>query len=193
MNLGALLFGAGLLLVTVAWTLRPLFQSSDEPAPLTDDENPLKELYEQREAIYTAIRELDFDYQTGKIAEEDYKPLRDQYVAQGVEILKRIDELTGGDGRAALEAEIERQVAALRRQRGQPVAEPAAVASSGGREPTVETSTAVGPACPSCGHRGDPGDRFCSRCGTPLPVCSQCGSPLDSDDRFCARCGAPAQ
>ncbi len=135
MNLGALLFGAGLLLVTVTWILRPLLRSSDEPVPLATDVNPLKELYEQREAIYTAIRELDFDYQTGKIAEEDYRPLRDRYVAQGVEVLKRIDALTGGDGRAALEAEIERQVAALRRQRGRPAGEPIAVASTGNREP----------------------------------------------------------
>jgi hypothetical protein len=84
--------------------------------------------------------------------------------------------------RVDLEAELERQVAALRRQRG--IAPPPA-------------ATAVSPAaatvagdCPQCGQAYDAADRFCVRCGASLiQACPNCGHPYDADDLFCSRCG----
>jgi predicted amidophosphoribosyltransferase len=60
-----------------------------------------------------------------------------------------------------------------------------------------------GRACPACGEAYQPGDRFCVRCGGPLPqgeqvksplpqtgpVCPSCGAALQEGDRFCAKCG----
>ncbi len=55
-----------------------------------------------------------------------------------------------------------------------------------------------GPACPTCGHGYQAGDRFCVHCAGSLPgsqaatagpACPSCGSPVKDGDRFCARCG----
>ena len=74
---------------------------------------------------------------------------------------------------AVLEAEIERQVAALRTER---------------REARASKKRAL---CENCGKPFQSGDRFCARCGTPHPnVCSECGERHRPEDRFCTRCGA---
>lgn len=47
--------------------------------------------------------------------------------------------------------------------------------------------------CPKCGHRVEPGDRFCPYCGEMLEViryCPQCGFEVKRGDRFCRNCGA---
>ena len=48
-------------------------------------------LQAQHEAILIAVRDLDFDYQTGKFTEEDYLAQRENLMQSGVEILKQID------------------------------------------------------------------------------------------------------
>jgi hypothetical protein len=50
-------------------------------------------LIEERNAIYATIRDLDFDYQTGKLPGDEYAARRHQLVARGVEALKQLDAL----------------------------------------------------------------------------------------------------
>ena len=38
------------------------------------------------------IKELDFDYETGKLSKEDYKHLRDKYEQEAVRIMQNMDE-----------------------------------------------------------------------------------------------------
>ncbi len=73
-----------------------------------------------------------------------------------------------------LEAELDRQVAALR-----------------GRRRTIPQAAATAAGnCPQCGHAHDAGDRFCVRCGASLiQLCPNCGHTYDADDLFCAKCG----
>ncbi|VDM35439.1 unnamed protein product [Hydatigera taeniaeformis] len=48
--------------------------------------------------------------------------------------------------------------------------------------------------CGSCGAKVTAGEKFCSRCGTPLPpMCSQCGTLLVEGVKFCSNCGRPVQ
>lgn len=154
MDIGAILIGIALLVGIVAYVARPLFGR-----PYHDREggaasaSPHTQLTTRRDAIYALIRELDADYQTGKVNNYDYQALRKQYVAEGVSILKQLDTLTSADGRDALEAEIEAQVLALRRT--QPVTE------ATDRQPATRF-------CSQCGHPADPEDRFCSHCGAAL-------------------------
>ncbi|UCC63283.1 MAG: zinc ribbon domain-containing protein [Anaerolineae bacterium] len=80
-----------------------------------------------------------------------------------------------------LEEELERQVAALRRQRRSAPPPLAAV--------SPVAATAAGD-CPQCGQAYDAGDSFCVRCGVSLiQACPNCGHPYDADDLFCSRCG----
>ena len=54
--------------------------------------------------------------------------------------------------------------------------------------------------CEKCGSPMQPGKKFCTSCGAPLPmvgvpagpVCANCGSRLDPGQRFCTVCGTPA-
>ena len=62
-------------------------QAKDKPADLS----LITQLQTEREAILNSVRDIDFDYQTGKLSEEDYLTQRENLMARGVEILKQID------------------------------------------------------------------------------------------------------
>lgn len=93
----------------------------------------MEDLLARREAIYATIRELDFDFETGKLTEEDYRAQREVWVEQGVLVLKELDALresgayvpapegstpiprAGLSDGAELDAQIEAAIAARRR------------------------------------------------------------------------------
>ncbi len=60
----------------------------------------LRDLQAEKETIYQAIEELDFDFKSGKLSAEDHAALRLRHAAPAAAVLKRIDEL---DGAAAAE------------------------------------------------------------------------------------------
>jgi hypothetical protein len=49
-------------------------------------------LQAEHDATLTAIRDLDFDFQTGKLTTEDYSTERDRLLVRGAETLRLIDE-----------------------------------------------------------------------------------------------------
>jgi NADH pyrophosphatase NudC (nudix superfamily) len=154
MNIGAILVGFALLIGGGAYIARPLFErSSGKRQWQTGNANPQTGLVKRRDAIYALIRELDADHQTGKTNDEDYQTLRERHVADGIAILKQLDDLKDASNRTALEAEIEARVQALRQA-------PAAPRSIDRSEPTR--------FCSQCGHPTDPEDRFCAHCGAAL-------------------------
>lgn len=51
------------------------------------------ELQERKENIYAAIKEIEFDYQMGKLSKEDFLELREQYKTEAVNLLKEIDQI----------------------------------------------------------------------------------------------------
>ena len=54
--------------------------------------NHASDLIERKEAIYAAIKDIEFDYQMGKLSKEDYQELRQQYKQEAVHLLKKIDQ-----------------------------------------------------------------------------------------------------
>lgn len=105
------------------------------------------DLLAERNGIYRAIKELDFDYETGKFSVEDYAEQRHTLVAQGVDILQQLDALP-----AEPDDPVERAI--LRVREGGPVAIDEGVAPASGGE-----------FCPQCGTPAKPGDKFCAKCG----------------------------
>jgi len=112
-----------------------------------EDHNEAASLVLQKEMVYGAIRDLDFDFQTGKVDQKDYSALRQQLEREAVHILRQLDAV---DPLIGFANEVERQVLGLRQCR---------------------TSTARGSgqeACPSCDAPLESDDNFCPSCGQAL-------------------------
>ena len=101
----------------------------------------------QKEMLYGAIRDLDFDFQTGKVDQKDYAELRQQLEREAVQILRQLD---AADPLIALDHEIEHQVFALRRHS-------ASTGCGSSRE-----------SCFGCGTPLENGENFCPCCGQVL-------------------------
>lgn len=102
---------------------------------------PADELTAEYETVLAALRDLDTDHATGKIAVEDYEPQRAALTARGVALLRQMDETTAAD---PAEDEIE---AAVRARRAVP---------------------AAAGFCHQCGAPRLADDRFCAKCGATL-------------------------
>ncbi len=79
--------------LVVLW---PLLQSRNKAEPVAEAESrstpsALAQLQAQHESILIAVRDLDFDYQTGKLTEDEYLAQRESLMQRGVDILKQID------------------------------------------------------------------------------------------------------
>lgn len=127
--------GICLAVLTGVFVAYPLFQRR-QPKVSFDDNHRAGELEARKAEIYAAIKDIDFDFQMGKLSPEDYDQLRSQYKAEAVTLLKRIDQMHGKrQGRRGL----------------------------GRHGDTGRPSSAK--FCQRCGQPLEPGDRFCSACG----------------------------
>jgi len=61
----------------------------------TEAADRLAELEVRKQAKYREIRDAELDLQTGKLSEEDHRPLDRQLRAEAIEILRAIDEESG--------------------------------------------------------------------------------------------------
>lgn len=82
----AFLVGAATI---IGW---PLLQNQSETKTSGSALSSLAQLQAEHEAILNAVRDLDFDYQTGKLIQEDYTTQRESLIQRGVDILKLVDE-----------------------------------------------------------------------------------------------------
>ena len=127
---------------------------------LSTNHRGTEDLLAQRDAAYAAIKELEFEFHLGNLSQQDYDDLRARYRQRAADILRRLDAAeqeaaaaseksdVGGPSRDGGGAEeIERAVALLRQKLD-------------GNAPLI---------CPACHNRVQPDDRFCGRCGAPLP------------------------
>lgn len=128
-------------------------------APLFREEGPAVEIEtlppkERREAALEAVRDVQFEHETGKLGDEEYRRLRTHY------------------GRMVLEAERELEAAgeAVPEDGAGTRAAVEAVREGSGGGPPEASAGADGPAsCPSCGRELESEVRFCPACGTRQP------------------------
>jgi len=142
-----------LIIAVLAFIAYPLFNTTR--APIAATSNEMDTLVAQRDAAYDAIRDLDLDFQMGKLSQDDYAPLRDKYRARAAQILQQIDAAGGTD----TDAQIEQQVAKLRRAKTESVEDEIA------RMRAQRNATRGAVLCSQCGTRAQPNDRFCAKCG----------------------------
>ncbi len=98
------------------------------------------DLEDRKNSIYSAIKEIEFDYQMGKLSEEDYDELRQQYKNDAVGLMKQLDK----------------------------VAPKAAVGKKGTRQAAGKKSNGAVEFCWLCGTNVTADDHFCPQCGNTL-------------------------
>jgi hypothetical protein len=95
----AVVIALGVAAVVVAFVVAPFFlltgKASEGTVKNPEIPDDLAELLAEKETIYAAIQELDFDLKSGKLSPEDHGALRQRHEAQAATVLKRIDELQG--------------------------------------------------------------------------------------------------
>lgn len=111
-----------------------------------------------------ALREIEFDRQTGKLSDTDYATLKTSYTERALAELRA--ETPAGTLSAAVEIDpAEALISAYRAQRR---------------------------LCPEHGQRPESDATYCSECGRYLAgACSTCGAAVtEPAARFCAGCGS---
>ena len=96
-------------MLVVAFVAAPFLVA--RPPVLPDDGVPerLRDLLAEKETLYAAIQELDFDLQSGKLSSKDHQALRERQEALAAAVLQQIDELQGGGAPAPRKGRRERK------------------------------------------------------------------------------------
>lgn len=76
---------------------QPLLRAKPENI-LNDEyeESPMQHLLSRKDSIYTALKDLEFDFSTGKLSDGDYEALREKFSTEAADVLKEIDETESG-------------------------------------------------------------------------------------------------
>jgi hypothetical protein len=94
----AAVISAAILGFTTLWVLAPLLGwGGGEEEAAGEAASAREELLEARRQILTSIKDLDMEFQIGKLTKEDYEETRERLAREAVDVLKRID--GGGHGR----------------------------------------------------------------------------------------------
>lgn len=165
--LGVVVAAAAVTLV--AW---PLWHPPAPGFAALDDAPSLEET--RKGVALLALREIEFDRETGKLSDQDYERLKSAYTAEAVSAL-RVEEGRAARASAPAEALIAERVRAL--------------GARAGAQPAV----GHGPSCSNCGPRPESDAIYCSSCGQMLAGhgCGRCGAALPPGARFCESCGSP--
>jgi len=142
--------------------------------PLDPEETP-------RGIALAALKEIEFDRETGKLSDADYELLKARYTAVAVEALRE-EEPVSSD----IEALIAARVQSLRFA--------SATTSLDTWPPIPSDESGPIPACEKCGPCPEPDAVYCSTCGRRLSLtvsCTRCGAALLPGSRFCEGCGRP--
>ncbi len=156
MGIGSTIMIIVMVILTLWWVMWPLLRG-DLGFYLVDqlEEETLTELLLRRDAFYAAIKDLEQDLESGKLAEVDYRPLRTKLVWQAAQVLREIDAFRQSNDQD-VEAEIDMLLSQFQQDQKDSRLNPA----------LFDQIDQAG--CPSCGHQPQLEDMFCAQCGTRL-------------------------
>ena len=137
----ALTFAVILLAVVIIYVLAPLYGRARAGEDiLAPDVTPAVHLEEQRKVIYENVEDLEFEFQAGKLSQEDYQRTRQDYMTEAGDLMAQELDLSS-------KSPAPRQVAEV-------------------RLPSPAASAAL--LCPLCGTPTSRKGKFCPECGTRL-------------------------
>ena len=79
-----------LIILLIGYSVIPLFFHRKGAVPFISEDEEEK-LVAMKAEIYNFIKDLEYDYQEGKISENDYLTAKNQLMEQAVDILKKLD------------------------------------------------------------------------------------------------------
>ena len=177
-----LLLGLVLALAAVFVVVLPILRPpSDAPKPSILFDDPEDDPREHRKALaLAALKEIEFDRETGKLSEDDYQAMLARYTKEAVEALKAAEAPAVAPAPDAAAGAPEAEAVP---------AEPAlAMAGSNG-------SGGNGHAPSREGAAEDAVERLIAETRKAIrgrKFCTSCGAPLEGSGRFCVECGARA-
>lgn len=141
------------LLLTMLWlwqSLRLAFVHvmTDEP-PTAAVSIERSALLAEKKALLLALKDLEAERDSGKLSQEDFVELNDQYRTRARTALRQLDAMLApyrGDAKALL----------------------ARAAEGGGKPSASETPQLAAGTCAACATPNDPDAVFCKKCGTRL-------------------------
>ena len=135
-----LLIAVGLAAFVVTPLLSPEGAGS---STLPVDVTPLADLKRRRLVVYENLKDLEFEFQAGKIAARDYQSLRENYLGEAAALMAASQE---AEQLKEIDTVLEREVATRRALRKIP--------------PPQDY------VCPHCGFGNPVPVKFCGECGT---------------------------
>jgi hypothetical protein len=157
MDLGAIFLLLAVLVVVTLFVSQPFARHWRLKAQSSIENSTL---LAERERALSALQELDFDYGTGKVPEEEYSAQRALLVQKGSDILRRLDEIQSSQP-ASVQADIKNQ-------------------SSVGRSNREVSDDDL---------EDDIAKRRAARRQKTAGFCPHCGKPILQSDQFCPSCG----
>jgi hypothetical protein len=165
------ILAAVLLAAAAIWlVLGPLMWPERERARAWEPPDPEETA---RGVALSALREIEFDRETGKLSDADYAELKSEYTVQAVAALRAEERPQAASDLPTFrpsDSDVEAMISARAR------------ALAGG----------AAPACRTCGPRPESDAVFCSSCGRRLDAaahCARCSAPLAPGSNFCESCG----
>jgi len=82
-------------LATLLLVFRPMLAAGRNPrlGNLGGNPSALKRLLRKKERVYENIKDLEFEHKMGKLSEDDYERLREEYSQEAYQIMREIESL----------------------------------------------------------------------------------------------------
>jgi len=114
-------------------------------------ETELDRLLNRKAIVYSNLKDLEFEYKMGRLADSDFRRLEAGLKSEAAVILQKLDQL---GVESNLDDMIEKDIANRKAAKLQPP------------RPSGRISQTW--RCPSCGAELTPGKKFCGDCGQPI-------------------------
>ena len=151
----------------------PFFRKRAEQASSQEEcgaiDNPiearLRSLDIEKESLYAALKEIEFDYDLGKLSKEDYEELQKRYKFQAASILKEIDDVRIKTDSIDLEEKIEKEITLMGKAK---LTDEEEIEREILMARKSKVKDKVNLTCSDCGKEIESNDKFCSNCGKTL-------------------------
>ena len=160
METSSILIGLLLFTGSIAYVVLPFRQNRRKT--VTPSKGQTQQVG-KRDVVLAALRDLDFDFKTGKVSEEDYQPVRNKLMVEAAQYLEQEDKEA-----ERLEALIQSRRKA--QQEGTKCGHCDVPVTAGQRFCSKCGSAVNNELCPACGKNIQADDLFCPSCGNGLQI-----------------------